>query len=216
MNRVAFVSPSFAPWSHQPRCDPVAPIQPTITMRISTGKPSFYTGIGVLAAVLINRVFLTPLDNLALTQSRSDIIGVVAGATLVLYGVGKAEITDKRETVDIGGEEVQENIIGEEQVSNEVQWASSAIFKAIPSIQSFTFIKTGRGLFYSGRFRDEKVVISTSDDGIIQQAITSGERAYLADMKIVPVKETEFAFLPKNCQVRNQKIVLSNNAVDMT
>lgn len=175
-------------------------------MRVQPGQYPFYAGVTLLAGLLVNRLLLTPLGNLAINQSRSDIIGVVAGATLLLYGVGKAELSDKREVVEIGGEQIFKNVRKKGPGGEEIIWASRAIFGAIPSIKSFVFIENGEGQFYSGRFRSKDVEVSLKGEGIIARAMATGTRSYLADMKVVPVKETEFSFFPSKCQVsQNQK-----------
>jgi len=179
-----------------------------VVMRATdTGRASLYGGIGILSAVLTNRLVFTPLDSLALTQSRSDIIGVVAGATLVLYGVGRAEILDKKEAVELSGIDVRKGFEGgSNRVTREVELASSALLSSVPNIRSFAVFVGGVGTYFVGRFRNNEVCAVVRENGIIANALNGKERAYLADMKVVPVKEIEFGFLPSNCQVSHSSI----------
>lgn len=165
------------------------------------GSVSLYGGVGILTAVLTNRLLLTPLDSLAMTQSRSDILGVIAGATLVLYGVGKAEIAERKEAVEMSGQDVYQGFETKSRLSREVHWASSAILEGVPNVRSFAIIIDGVGQYFTGKFREARVDAAVVNDGTIARAMASGQRAYLADMKVVPVKELEFGFLPSNCQV---------------
>lgn len=178
-------------------------------MEISIGRPSLYTGVTILTAVLANRILFTPLDSLAMTQSRSDILGVIAGATLVLYGVGKAEVAESKAAVELDGVDLRLGIstiesIGGPQLAYETEWAANAIFKCNPNICSFVLISGGVGCCFFGRFRssDAHTALDVPEGGTIYNSMVSGQRAYLADMKVVPVKETEFGFFPVNCQVR--------------
>lgn len=176
-------------------------IATSVSMQLTLGKTSLYTGIGILAGVLTNRLLLTPLDSLAMTQSRSDILGVITGATLILYGVGKAEIADAKKAVEMGGEFIRQGFTPDDTLSGEVEWAASATFAGVPNIRSFCVIANGVGQFFIGQFRDEEVAAVMVEGGTIDNSIASGKRAYLADMKTVPTKELEFGFLPSNCQV---------------
>lgn len=167
----------------------------------TSGRVSLFSGIGVLTAVLTNRLIFTPLDSLALTQSRSDILGVIAGATLVLYGVGKAEIADQKKAVDLSGVDVRQGFGRDDIATAEVEWMAIALLEAIPNVRSCAVIINGVGCYFLGRFRFPNVTADVVEDGVIDRALRSGTRAYLADLKTVPVKETEFGYLPINCQV---------------
>lgn len=170
-------------------------------MATSPGRASLYGGIAVLTAVLTNRLVFTPLDNLAVTQSRSDILGVIAGATLVLYGVGKAEIADSKKAVELVGVDLRVGFEKSDLLATEIQWAAAALCKGVPNVRSVAVLVDGVGKYFYGRFRNEQVTARVVEDGIVAGALQRGERVYLGDMKVVPVKEIEFAFLPTNCQV---------------
>lgn len=179
----------------------------------STGRASLYSGIGLLTAVLTNRLVLTPLDSLAQTQSRSDILGVIAGATLVLYGVGKAEIADTKKPVQLSGVDVRKGFedMPDSNIGYEVEWAATALLSAIPNVKSCAFFVDGVGRFFLGRFRENEFAASVITDGVLELALRKGERVYLADMKTVLVKDVEFGYLPNNCQVGSVKLQLNES-----
>lgn len=170
-------------------------------MNLATDRVALYCGVGALAGILGNRLFLTPLDNLAMAQSRSDILGIIGGATLVLYGVGKAEIIERKEAVEMDGVEVRRGFDERDVLTKEVEWAAEAVMNGIPNIKSFVWVDRGRGKYFLGRFRSADVSFSAVREGIVETSVKSNKRSYLADMKVVPVRESEFGFLPSKCQV---------------
>lgn len=126
---------------------------------------------------------------------------MITGATLVLYGVGKAEITDKRAAVELECVDVRQGL---DDAGADVEWAADAVRMGLPNVKSFAYVERGTARAFAGRFRQQVVPkVPIVEGGIIEGALRSGNRAYLADMKVVPVKETEFGFLPQNCQVRS-------------
>lgn len=174
-------------------------------MQMQASRVSLYGGIGVLAAVLTNRIVLTPLNDLATVQARSDILGVITGAALVLYGVGKAEIIEKKKQVDMEGDDVRRGFSQTDRVSREIQWAAQALYFGMGSVKSCVIIRGGVGSVYIGKLRSKDAEANVREGGVVQGALNKGERAYLADMKVFPVKEVEFGFLPNNCQVSDVK-----------
>eukprot|EP00177_Eucheuma_denticulatum_P006360 GFKZ01011595.1.p1 GENE.GFKZ01011595.1~~GFKZ01011595.1.p1 ORF type:complete len:257 (+),score=25.16 GFKZ01011595.1:249-1019(+) len=175
--------------------------RPTIHMNTSPalGRVSLYTGITLLTALLTNRLAFTPLDTLSLTQSRSDILGVLTSATLVLYAVGKAEIAAKpRQAVQLDGFDIRQGF--QIDPTGELQWMFTALMAANRNIRSCALFLDQDAVACLGRFRTNHVHATTRQGGVIQTALLDGKRAYLADMKTVPVKDLEFGFLPANCQ----------------
>lgn len=170
---------------------------------MSVGRTSLYGGIGVLAAVLTNRLVYSPIDGMTQAQSRSDILGVIAGAALLLYGVGKAEVTDSKQAVELSGVDVRRGFgdVADIQIGYELEWAAEALVCSIPNIKSCAVFVNGVGRTFLGRFRENEVSAKVIPGGVLELALQKGERAYLADLKTVPVKDVEFGFLPSNCQV---------------
>lgn len=160
------------------------------------------SGAVVLTAALLNRALLTPLDALPPPQARGDLLAVAAAAALILYGLGRAEVSEKeREQVDIGGVDVSRGLDGPKDLSRQAEWTAHALFKGIPAVRSFALVKNGRELCRYGRFRDADVEIEVPAGGIAANVLSTGKRAYLADLKVVPTREVEFGFFPENCQV---------------
>lgn len=161
-----------------------------------TSRPlPLYTGIATLTAVLVNRLFLTPLDALPPPQSREDILAVGGAAALILYGLGRADVAEKKaEVVALEGVEFSEGMEGS------VGWACRALILGVPAVRSFVFVVDGQVVGREGVFREGALVV-VPGGGIVDEAVRKGERAYLADMKVVPVKEVEFGYLPENVQV---------------
>lgn len=181
-------------------------------------------GAVFLTAVLANRVLFTSLEAFYTSQARADILAVIGSATLILYGLGGVAVQERKEAVDVGGIYVElgfdtdandsdlETCVDDSgirmdefklnSVRQEARWVADAIFKGNPSIVSFTLIVNGRELCRLGRFRSHDSESSAPQGGIVASSMQTGERAYLADLKVVPVKEVEFGFLPEKCQVR--------------
>jgi len=54
-----------------------------------------------------------------------------------------------------------------------------------------------QGLYRAGMKLEDVVAGET-----VRSTITGGKLAYFADLKVMPTKEIELAYLPKQCQVR--------------
>lgn len=181
-------------------------------------------GTLLLTSTLANRLFITSLEQFDTAQSQADILTVVGAATLVLYGLGRVSVQESKESVDVGGVDVHVGFETDIKISkfetgndnvtvanpkpsllqrarNEAQWISKTLFASIPSITSFAVLLDGTELCRAGRFRSKDAVSSAPPNGIAANSLETGKRAYLADMKVVPVKEVEFGFLPEKCQV---------------
>ncbi|KAI0566891.1 Cofactor assembly of complex C subunit B [Gracilaria domingensis] len=167
-------------------------------MGVNFGRMSLITGGCLLTGLLGNRLILTPLDGLTATQSRADLLGVAASATLILYGLARTEISEKRARVEMGGVDVAAGFEGSRSVG--VQLGCRALLDGVQGVKSVAVVVKGQGRFFMGKFRAEVPVLILEQEGVISKALQSGNRAYLADMKVVPVRETEFGFLPKECQ----------------
>lgn len=170
----------------------------SMTANPATGRVSLLTGATLLSALLINRLIFTPLDTLAVSQSRSDLLGVVSAATLVLYGVGRADIAARaREAVPLDGFDVRQGI----EEGGEVEWLMEGLMGGNVNVRSCALFVGEAGTCFLGRFRDKVVEGRVVPGGVVDSARREGRRIYLADLKTVPVKEIEFGYLPRDCQV---------------
>lgn len=163
-------------------------------------------GIAVLGTVFFNRVFLTPLEALPPPQSRADLLAVASAAALMLYGLGRADVAEREQgPVELDGVDVRVGLEAdggsELELASRMDWTSRSIFRGIPAVKSFAVVVDGKEVCRVGRFRDANCAAFVRDGGIADGVLQSGERAYLADLKVVPVKDVEFGFFPEKCQV---------------
>ncbi|CAN8068553.1 unnamed protein product [Agarophyton chilense] len=98
----------------------------------------------------------------------------------------------------MGGVDVATGFEGPQ--GSKVERGARALLEGIEGVKSVAVMVKGEGRFFLGKFREEMPVATVQKEGIIWNAFKSGNRSYLADMKVVPVRETEFGFLPKECQ----------------
>lgn len=169
-----------------------------MTSNPTAGRLPLFTGASLLSALLINRLIFTPLDTLAVSQSRSDLLGVASAATLVLYGVGRADIAARtRDAVQLDGFDVRQGI----EEGGEVEWLMECLIGGNVNVRSCALFVGEVGKCFMGQFRDNVVEGRVVPGGVVDLARRNGRRVYLADLKTVPVKETEFGYLPRDCQV---------------
>jgi hypothetical protein len=184
--------------------------RPRVYMNLEDQRPplALFSGGALLSCFLLNRLFLTPIDAMYPPQARSDILGVIASATLLLYGLGRIELAERRAAVEVGGVDVMDGFQMNDAdtasiaLSNEVVWTATVLFDALPNVKSFALVLNSGKCFRVGRFRSREAIPFVAPGGIALRTLETGKRAYLADLNVVPVKEVEFGFLPENCQVR--------------
>lgn len=198
-NRTAFLAVRVALPFRNVRSFPTQTRAKRCKTRMNFGRVSLITGGCLLTGLLGNRLLLTPLDGLTATQSRADILGVIAGATLVLYGLARAEVSERRASVEMGGIQVKSGFEGSN--AEVAERCAQAVIDGIEGAKSVAVMVRGEGRFFLGQFSTEAPATHMVEEGIVAKAMGSGKRAYLADMKVVPVRETEFGFLPQKCQV---------------
>lgn len=169
-----------------------------MTSDAAAGRLPLLGGTALLSALLINRLVFTPLDTLALSQSRSDIVGVVSAATLVLYGVGRADIAARtRDVVELDGFDVRQGF----EEGGEAEWLMECLMGGNANVRSCALFVGEVGTYFIGRFRERVVDGKVVPGGVVDLARREGRRVYLADLRTVPVKEVEFGYLPRECQV---------------
>lgn len=162
--------------------------------RMSLGKLSLGTGGSLLCVTLLNRLLLTP--TLPSAQSRSDILSVIACGSLILYGLGKLDVTERKSRVEMGG------VYGKRVLAKDsaVEVLLMMLLEGVKAVRSVALVRREGDASYVGRFDCEEPVIGVG--GVVERVWdVEGGRVYMADMNIVPVKSSEFGFLPGDCQV---------------
>ena len=151
---------------------------------------------GVLGGFLlaVNRL-LTP--ELVSSQARSDVVGVILSALLILTGLLWQQIQPRQpDSVELIGEEGFE-LLSElpEEVKTELAWASSLLL-------TNTVTKTVV-VWYGGRvFLRQGILPANSQvklGPIVQRVLDKQKPIYLVDLKVYPGR-IEFDYLPENTQ----------------
>ncbi|CAM9191009.1 unnamed protein product [Ascophyllum nodosum] len=176
---------------------PAAPAAASL-MRILTGPQfSLVIGVGILLAVLANRI-ATP--NLVDSQARTDILGVIASGGLVTNGVYLLDLKIKEaEKVTLVGTFVQEYHADLTPSSRrDLKWLCESLL-LVSAATSVLVYRDGKTLARVGVMGSSRVV---RDAPILKSCVEGGRRGreqYLADLQKLPGK-VEFDYLPENCQ----------------
>lgn len=152
--------------------------------------------VGILGGTLlmINRL-LTP--NLLASQARSDVVGVILSALLILTGLLWQQIQPRSpDTVKLIGE-VELYILPElsELAKTELAWASSLLL-------SNTVTKSII-IWYGGKVLLRRGILSPHSQvkpgAIVKRVLDKQKPIYLVDLKVYPGR-IEFDYLPENTQ----------------
>ncbi|MEO1093310.1 MAG: cofactor assembly of complex C subunit B [Cyanobacteria bacterium J06638_28] len=152
--------------------------------------------VGILGSslLLLNRFFTPVLTD---SQARSDVMGVILSALLVLTGLLWQRVQPRSpETVQLQGTEGFE--IDEELpdvVQTELAWASHLLLTNTVT-RSLVAYYDGRTLMRRGILGPTAVV---ETGAILQRVLEKGKAVYLVDLKIYPGR-IEFSYLPENTQ----------------
>lgn len=152
------------------------------------------TGILGSALLLLNRL-LTP--NLTESQARSDVMGVILCAVLVLTGLLWQRVQPKSpDTVVLQGEsgfDLDEAL--PQIVQTELAWASHLLLT--------NTVTRAIVAYYDGQVLMRRGVFGPTDEvaigAILQRVLEKGKAVYLVDMKLYPGR-VEFNYLPENTQ----------------
>ncbi len=171
--------------------------------------------VGMLGSslLMLNRL-LTPA--LTESQARSDVMGIILCAVLVLTGLLWQRVQPKTpDAVQLQGEEgfeLSETL--PETVQTELAWASHLLLT--------NTVTRAVVAYYDGQVLMRRGVLGTTDEvttgAILQRVLEKGKAVYLVDMKLYPGR-VEFTYLPENtqgliCQPMGQKgaLILGANA----
>jgi len=152
--------------------------------------------VGGLAGVLLltNRM-LTP--QLTDSQARSDALGVILSAVLILTGLLWQQVQPRSpDAVDLIGEQGFELLPGlPDEVKTELAWASHLLLTNTGT-RSLVVVYQGKVLLRRGILGVNPEV---KPGAILQRVLEKQKPVYLVDLKIYPGR-VEFDYLPENTQ----------------
>ena len=165
--------------------------------------------VGAIAgtALMVNRVFTPTLTS---SQSRSDVVGVIVSAVLILIGLLWQQIQPRPpEAVDLMGSEIfeLEDSLPEE-IKTELAWASHILLTNTVT-KSVVALWDNKVLLRRGIMADSSDV---SAGAIVKRVLEKQTPVYLVQLGLYPGR-IEFDYLPKNtqgliCQPMGEKGVL--------
>ena len=152
--------------------------------------------VGILAEVLLfaNRVWS---PTLTVSQARSDVLGAIVGAVLILTGLLWQRVQPKPpDTVKLIGEEgfeLDETL--PDAVKTELAWASHLLLT--------NTVTRSLVLYYGGKVLLRRGILGPQPQvkpgAIVQRVLSSQKPIYLVKLKIYPGR-FEFDYLPENTQ----------------
>ncbi|MBD0314180.1 MAG: cofactor assembly of complex C subunit B [Microcoleus sp. T3-bin5] len=152
--------------------------------------------VGGLAGILLltNRV-LTP--QLTESQARSDALGVILSAVLILTGLLWQQVQPRSpDAVDLIGEQGFELLPGlPDEVKTELAWASHLLLTNTVT-RSLVIVYQGKVLLRRGILGVNPQV---KPGAILQRVLEKQKPVYLVDLKVYPGR-IEFDYLPENTQ----------------
>jgi hypothetical protein len=152
--------------------------------------------VGVLGSLLLiaNRLLTPELTN---SQARSDVLGVILAAVLVLSGLLWQQYTPRSpEAVELVGEQGLEIAADlPENLRNELAWASHLILTNTAT-RSIAVWAEGKTLLRRGVLgKNSQVELGA----IAERVLKTQKPVYLVDLKFYPGR-IEFDYLPENVQ----------------
>lgn len=152
--------------------------------------------VGGLAGILLltNRLLTPQLTN---SQARSDAIGVIISAVLILTGLLWQQVQSRSpDTVDLIGEQGFE-LLPElpDEVKTELAWASHLLLTNTVT-RSLVVVYQGKVLLRRGVLGKNSEV---KPGAILQRVLEKQKPVYLVDLKVYPGR-IEFDYLPENTQ----------------
>jgi hypothetical protein len=152
--------------------------------------------VGGLAGVLLltNRL-LTP--QLTESQARSDALGVILSAVLILTGLLWQRVQPRSpDAVDLIGEQGFELLPGlPDEVKTELAWASHLLLT--------NTVTRSVVVFYQGKVLLRRGILGVNPEvkpgAILKRVLENQKPVYLVDLKVYPGR-IEFDYLPENTQ----------------
>lgn len=145
-------------------------------------------------ALMANRFFTPTLTS---SQSRSDVVGVIASAVLILTGLLWQQIQPRPpEAVDLSGSEVFELTESlPDQLKTELAWASHLLLTNTVT-QSIVVLWKNQVLLRRGMMGD---VTTVKPGAIVHRVLEKQRPVYLVQLGLYPGR-IEFDYLPENTQ----------------
>jgi hypothetical protein len=153
-------------------------------------------GVGILGSfLLIANRFLTV--NLTNSQSRSDAVGIILSALLVLTGLlwqrVQPKTPDSVQLVGTQGFELDDSL--SDSIKTELAWASYSLLTNTPT-QVIVIWYNGITLLRRGVLGVETKVLPGP---IVRRSLETEKPVYLVNLKLYPGR-VEFSYLPENTQ----------------
>jgi hypothetical protein len=161
--------------------------------RIIRLLPFFVGGLGG-CLLLVNRLLTAQITN---SQARSDALGVIEGAVLILVGLLWQQIQGRTpDTVDLIGETGLElNGSLSESAKTELAWASHLLLT--------NTVTRSLLIYYDGQTILRRGVLGKNSKAkpgaILERVLAKGKPVYLVNLSLYPGK-LEFDYLPENTQ----------------
>jgi hypothetical protein len=161
--------------------------------RILRLLPFFVGGLGGFL-LLVNRLLTAQITD---SQARSDALGVIEGAVLILVGLLWQQIQGRTpDTVDLIGEtglELDESL--SESAKTELAWASHLLLT--------NTVTRSLLVYYDGKTILRRGVLGKNPQvkpgAILERVLAKGKPVYLVNLSLYPGK-LEFDYLPENTQ----------------
>jgi hypothetical protein len=155
--------------------------------------PFFAGGIGGFL-LLVNRLLTAQITD---SQARSDALGIIEGAVLILVGLLWQQIQGRTpDTVDLIGEtglELDESL--SESAKTELAWASHLLLT--------NTVTRSLLVYYDGKTILRRGVLGKNPQvkpgAILERVLAKGKPVYLVNLSLYPGK-LEFDYLPENTQ----------------
>lgn len=157
-------------------------------------------GIAGGSLLLVNRLAFSP--ELLSSQSRSDALGVILSALLILTGLLWQQIQPlPPKSVEMEGIQGLE-ILPElpEALQLELGWATSTLLKVSPA-RSVVIWCDGQIVMRRGILSEQDFAPGTSvlPGSILKRVLSKQKSVYLVDLKLFPAR-AEFGYIPSNSQ----------------
>lgn len=152
--------------------------------------------VGCLGGVLLlsNRLLTSQLTE---SQARSDALGVILSAVLILTGLLWQQVQPRQpDAVELIGEQGFELLPGlPDEVKTELAWASHLLLT--------NTVTSSLVIWYQGKVLLRRGILGINSEvkpgAILQRVLAKQKPVYLVDLKIYPGK-IEFDYLPENSQ----------------